>query len=171
MHWIDNSQGNVEGRVESTPKCSPLPTYSVINNLLTPAQQCVQWHAGARTHTLAGKHIQPCQIFITIIKLTDFPTSHSPSRCGVSARACTHAHTHTHTLRHASYWEVKWGLWEDVSAEIRKPSNVSASSPVTCWKVGVWAVGNGTSRRKQEERAACLLGDSGTWHIGNLHPT
>lgn len=112
-----------------------------------------------------GKHIQRCRIFITIIKLTDMPTSHSRTRRCARARAHTHARTraHAHKPRNASYWEVKWSLWKDVSARIRNPSNVSASYRVTRARVGVWAVGNRTRRRKQEEWAC--LPSRGFWHM------
>ena len=87
----------------ATPKCSPLPTCSIINNLLAPAQQCVQWRAEASNTDWHGKHIQRCRIFIAITKLTDFPTSHFPYPAWCTpVRGCAHTdgHTHTHTHTH-----------------------------------------------------------------------
>ena len=88
LQWIDNSWEMLKAE-EATPKCSPLPTCSIINNL-TPAQQCVQWRAGASTHRLAGKTHPAVSNFHRNHRINWFPHLTLPLPCRERARAHTH---------------------------------------------------------------------------------
>lgn len=113
VHWIDNSQGNVEGREEATPKCSPLPSCSIINNL-APAQRCVQWCAGASTHRLVGKTHPVVSNFHGNHQINWFPYITLLLPCVARARA--HTQTHTHTQQS---WEMQvTERWSGVSGRI-----------------------------------------------------